>query len=155
MIEESFIKNQIEEKIAGTDFFIVDLSVDENNNIQVSLDSDTAITIDDCADVSRFVESRLNEQDENFSLQVGTAGVNNPLKLPRQYIKNIGRQLVVKTPDGEKFKGTLAQADNDTFTLTFNKKVKEDGKKKKKKVTEHRTFSYQEIKSAHVVVSFK
>lgn len=155
MIDRELVTQYIEEKIAGTDFFIVVLEIDAGNNIVVSLDSDSSIGIEDCVEVSSYVEEKLNRQEANFSLQVGTPGVNNPLVLPRQYRKNTGRQVVVLTHEGEKYKGKLLSANNEKFTIAFSKKVKDNGKKNKRKQTTHRTFSYSEIKSTKVVVSFK
>lgn len=155
MITKDLVTQHVNEALAGTDFFIVELELDDQNNIQVALDSDTSITIDDCVNVTRFVEEQLNEGGGNFSLQVSTAGATNPLKMPRQYKKNIGRQVTVQTNDDEKYKGTLSAADIETFTITFTKKVKQDNKKKKKKVTEQRTFAYHDVKSTKVVISFK
>lgn len=155
MIDKAVVEQYINEKIAGTDFFIVALDVDASNNISVSLDSDTSITIDDCVDVSHYVEQKLNTQDENFSLQVATPGVNNPLVLPRQYVKNIGRQVKIQTKADESYKGELVDADNESFTIAFTKKVKQEGTKKKKKRTQHQSFSYDDIKTTKVVVSFK
>ena len=135
--------------------FVVDLSVSTSNRISVTLDSEKGIPISYCVDISRLIEHNLDRDKEDFALEVSTAGLDQPLKMPRQYKKNVGRNVDVITNEDEKITGKLVKAGDDGFTVETEEKVKVEGKKKKElRVTSHE-FSYDDIKSVKIVVSFK
>ncbi|MDC1106621.1 ribosome assembly cofactor RimP, partial [Prolixibacteraceae bacterium] len=137
------------------DLFLVDLTVSSSNVITVVVDSDTSVNVDTCIELSRQVEHNLDRESEDFELSVYSAGLGEPLKLPRQYTKNLGRELDVVTSLGEKYVGVLKEADQDKFIIEESKKERVEGKKKKIVVTTEHSFSYTDIKTAKVVVSFK
>lgn len=134
--------------------FVVEVLVSGHaaqKKIKVVLDGDQGITISDCAQISRELSAQLNELSEipeNYTLEVSTPGLDQPLKLKRQYKKNIGRELKIVRKDKTIIKGTLTELTEDTLDLT---EVKNGGKKELKKVT----VPFDNIDKAFVQISFK
>ena len=111
------LENALEE---NKSLFLIDLNISEDDQIRVILDGDKGVTVEDCIAVSRAIEHNLDREEYDFSLEVMSAGVSEPLTLPRQYKKNIGRNLKIKTKNGEKLEGELTAATEDSFTLTWS-----------------------------------
>ena len=107
---EELIQAFLEER---KDIYLVDLKISAGNDVVVILDGDESLSIQDCLDASRAIEFNLDREEADFSLQVMSAGLSEPLKLPRQYKKNVGRELEVTTEDGEVIKGELLEADEE------------------------------------------
>lgn len=151
-------KQQVEEVVggalAGSNLYLVDLSVSPSNRITVLVDGDNGITIDQCAAISRAVEAAFNRDVEDYELEVSSPGVGQPLKITRQYLKNIGREVEVIRKNGVKVKGVLRSATDRNFTIEVEKRVLKEGEKRKKLVVEPETFDYTDIKSTKVLVSF-
>lgn len=132
MIDKSTIASIMEPALEGTDCFVVDVTVSATNDIVVEIDSDTSVDIDTCARLTRLVEEKLDRDVEDYSLEIGSAGLTSPLRVPRQYGKNIGNEVEVLTTDGRKLSGVLT-AINDSgtaITLAVSRKVKEPGQKR-------------------------
>ncbi len=110
MITENQIRELVEEKIAGTPNYIVEVAIRPVNQISVFIDSDEKVSIKDCVAVSKHIESKLDREIEDFELEVSSAGADQPLKLVRQYKKRIGRQVEVLKTDGQKITGKLIDA---------------------------------------------
>ena len=106
-------------------------------------------------ELSRYIESKLNREDEDYELEVGSAGIGQPFKVLQQYINHIGKEVEVLTKDGRKLSGVLKEADEQHFVVTIQKKVKEEGAKRPKLVDEDLTFTYEEIKYTKYLISFK
>lgn len=139
----------------GKDLFLVDIRVSADNDIDITIESDSRdVTLDDCVEMSRFIEGRLDRDVEDFSLTVGSAGLTAPFKLPRQYRKFVGSPIEVTFRDGHRQKAVLESADDEQFEISFEKLVAVEGKKKKVRETEHQTLKYSEIKSAKAVIKF-
>lgn len=141
----------VKTKLEGSDKFLVDLHISGDNRINVSIDGDNGITIDDCIELSRFIESNLDRNEEDFELNVASAGLDSPLKLRRQYVKNIGRCINVTTIDGEKTEGTLLEVSEGQIV------VEPDNRRRKKKEPaddENVTIPFDQIKVAKIVVKF-
>lgn len=154
MIEKEQIKN-IAEQYISEPMFLVDVSVRPGNIIVVEIDSDENIGIDDCITLSRSIESQLDREAEDFELEVGSAGITAPFKMPRQYKKNIGNEVEVLTKAGQKLSGVLKSADENGFVVTITKKVKPEGAKKKVEVEEDLPFGYDEVKYTKYQIRFK
>jgi ribosome maturation factor RimP len=118
MIKEEFIRNLSEQHLGATDKFIVSIKVTAGNNIRIFIDADNGVAISDCAQLSRFIESNLNLSNEIFDLEVSSAGLDSPLVQPRQYKKNIGREVKVKLKSGAEIKGTLTGISENGFEIT-------------------------------------
>ncbi|MDL2208135.1 ribosome assembly cofactor RimP [Parabacteroides sp. OttesenSCG-928-O15] len=154
-MDKEIIKQIVEEGLAGTDNYLIEVAVRPGNVIQVEIDSDQALGIDDCVVLSKFIESRLDREVEDYELEVGSAGITSPFKVLRQYQKNIGNEIEVLTKDGKKLTGVLKAADEAAFTLTITKQVKPEGAKRKVTVEEDLRYTYEEIKYAKYVIRFK
>ncbi len=136
------------------ELFLIDFTVDSNNKISITIDGDNGITVSDCIFISRSIEQNIDEEEYDFSIDVTSFGATSPLKLVRQYIKNISRDLEVKLQSGEKVEGTLTKADEEKITLEwYTREPKPVGKGK---VTVHKVkeIAYNDIVEAKVVIKF-
>lgn len=133
--------------------FLIDFTVGGDNAIKVVLDGDQGVTLQDCMDVSRAIEHNLDREEEDFALEVASAGATSPLKLPRQYKKNIGRKLKVRT-NSEELEGTLVQADEHTITLEWKAREPKPVGKGKVTVQKNRDIPFSEIQEAKVILKF-
>ena len=133
--------------------FLIDLSINDANKISIVLDGDFGVNLQDCIDVSRAVENNLDREEQDFSLEVASVGVGSPLKLIRQYKKNVGRTLIVKTGT-EIIEAELVEA-NDVFII-LSWKAREPKKvgKGKETVQKELQLPYADIKEAIVTVTF-
>ncbi|MBW6480807.1 MAG: ribosome assembly cofactor RimP [Bacteroidales bacterium] len=153
MIEKSRITAIVEEHLKDPDLFLVEVKVSGRNKIMVFLDGDKGVPISSCAEVSRHIESQLDRDVEDFELEVSSVGVDTPLTMPRQFVKNVGREIVYTDAEGKKVKAKLIEAGNNGITIE-----KEISKKKKKKEEAEdpvQKLTYNEVKDVKVQVSFK
>ncbi|GAT61507.1 ribosome assembly cofactor RimP [Paludibacter jiangxiensis] len=155
MIQKEQIYQFVEAFIADTENFIVDVKVNPENNIVVEIDSEKGIDIEYCAELSRFIESQLDREIEDYELEVGSAGLGSPFKVLKQYQKNIGNEVEVLTKGGKKFSAILKNAAEDAFTVTVTKQVKPEGAKRKITVEEDEVYSYNEVKYTKYLIRFK
>ena len=143
------LRQLVENQCAGTDRFLVDILVKPGNRIYVFIDGDHGVTISDCAELSRFIESQLDRESEDFELNVSSSGADQPIRLPRQYIKNIGRSLQVKLSEEHIITGKLEAIDDKGITLVTT------GDKKKKLPPETLNLHFEDIIESKVIISFK
>lgn len=136
------------------DLYLVDLKISAENDVVVILDGDTSLSLQDCLDASRAIEFNLDRESVDFSLQVMSAGLSEPLKLPRQYRKNIGRSLEVITNEDEKVEGELLSADEEKITLMLRYRRPKLVGKGKEDVEEEHVIHYADIKKALVIIKF-
>jgi ribosome maturation factor RimP len=140
----------------GKPLYIVEIVIFGDNNIYVEIDhEETSVSIEDCVAVSRNIEHNLDREEEDFQLEVSSAGLDKPLRNYKQYVKNIGRSLKVKLVEQGKLEGKLIQADKDQITLETERKERVEGKKKKINVIENIVLPYDKIGEAKIVISFK
>ena len=156
MIKREEIVRLVEEKLASSSYFLVDVIIKPGNSIVVEIDNDESISLDDCASLNRYLEECLDREKEDFELEVGSAGITSPFKILRQYTKNIGNEVEVQLKgSGGKVTGVLKSADEQGITITLEKKIKPEGAKKKITVEEDLTYSFEEIKHTKYVIRFK
>lgn len=136
------------------DLFLVDMKISAGNDIVIILDGDHSLSLQDCLDVSRAIEFNLDREETDFSLQVMSAGLSEPLKLPRQYKKNIGRELEITLNDDEKITGELTKVDDEKITLMLRYRRPKLIGKGKEDVEEEKEITFPEIKKALVVIKF-
>jgi len=146
MISEKFIRDLANSHLEGTDRFVVSVAVKPDNRIRIFIDSDTFVLIEHCIVLSKFIESNLDRGVEDFELNVSSSGLDQPYKLPRQYEKNIGREVSVLLKDNKKLEGTLVAADTESFDIKVITK-------EKKVITEtvHK-FLYPDIKETKEII---
>lgn len=155
MIDKNVVTRIVEEWLEGKDYFLVDVTVTPDDKIVVEIDHAEGVWIDDCVDLSRYIESKLNREVEDYELEVGSAGIGQPFKVLQQYIIHIGKEVEVQDKDGKKWTGVLVDANESNFTITMLTKVKPEGAKRPKLVEQNVTFTYDEIKYTKYLISFK
>lgn len=152
MIKEKQIKKLIDSQLQGTDKFLVDIIVKRGNSILVFIDGDEGVKLQDCIDLSRHIESNLDRDYEDFSLNVSSHGLDQPLKLLRQYKKNEGRGLSVLLSDGSKIKGKLIMAKEDGISILPDPEKK---KKKTDKELKEEFISFDQVQESKLIITFK
>jgi ribosome maturation factor RimP len=148
------VKQVVEEALLEKpSIFLIDLTVSDSFKIVVGIDGDNGVVLQDCIDVSRAIESNLDREEQDYSLEVASVGVGSPLKQIRQYKKNIGRTLIVKT-NTQNIEAELVEA-NDLFII-LSWKAREPKKvgKGKETVQKEEQIPYSDIKEAVVTVTF-
>jgi len=133
--------------------YLIDLSISTTNKIQVTVDGDNGVPLSECIRISRNVEHNFDREEEDFSLEVSTPDIAHPLKVKRQYIKNINRILKIKTSEQE-FEGTLVEADEDKIVLNWKAREPKPIGKGKVTVNKAAIISYKDIKEAKVKIVF-
>lgn len=149
MLNAAEISEKLRAYFSGTDKFLVEVLVKPGNRVFVFIDGDLGVTIEDCVKASRYLESILNRESEDFELNVSSAGADHPIVIPRQYSKNIGRAMRIKLQDDKELKGRLIAADDKGITIET-----ESDHKKKPAVTQI-FLEHNNIKEAKVIISFK
>ena len=137
-----------------SNIFLVDLKISNDKSIKIILDGDKEVNIKDCIDISRSMEGALDRDQEDFSLEVASAGVGSPLKFPRQYHKNLGRKLEVISTEGLKFEGDLTHVKEDAIELQWKQRETKRIGKGKVTVTKKKTILFDEISQAKVMIKF-
>lgn len=155
MIDKDVVKRLVEEWLEGKDYFLTDVTVSADNRIVVEIDHEEGVWIEDCVALSRHIEDRLDREEEDFELEVGSAGIGQPFKVLRQYEIHQGDRVEVLTADGRKLTGRLGGVGAETFTLTVEEKVKSEGQKRPKLVERDITFRYDEVKHTKYLIDFK
>lgn len=153
MIDKAKVAEIVNEKLTE-DQFLVDVTVSSGNEIHVMVDSDTGISINQIVEISRYVESKLDREAEDFELSVYSAGLTEPFKLVRQYKKNQGKEVEVLLLNGQKLNGLLKEVSDQGIDLEVTAKEKPEGSKKKELVTRVHHLGYSEIKEAKKIIKF-
>lgn len=155
MIDKNVVTRIVNEWLEGKDYFLVDITVSPDDKIVVEIDHAEGVWIDDCVELSRYIESKLNREEEDYELEVGSAGIGQPFKVLKQYLIHIGTDVEVLAKDGKKYVGVLSDANEENFTITIETKIKPEGAKRPKLVEQDITFTYEEIKYTKYLISFK
>ncbi len=143
----------MKEKISDTDIFLVDIQVRNNDNIFIFLDSENGLTINQCVEISKFVEMNLDREKKDFSLEVSSAGLDLPLKIIKQYKKYLNWDLEIITLNGEKIEANLSKVYEDGIKISY--KIKEKIKNKKVFSNKEKELKFNEIKTTKVIPKFK
>ena len=155
MINKETVENIALEWLNGKDYFLVDVTLDNNNKISVEIDHQDGVWIDDCAELSRFIEERLGAEGEDYDLEVGSAGLGQPFKVLRQYECHVGKEVETLTTDGRKLKGILKEVDAGHVVITVQQKIKPEGAKRPKLTDVDICLKMDEIKYTKYLISFK
>ena len=155
MIDKKTLIGLTEAYLQGSPNYLVDVRVEGGNAITIEIDNDEGVDIDDCAALSRHLESKLDRDTEDFELTVTSAGLTSPFKTPRQYKKFKGEEVEVLGKNGQKVTGILGSSNEEGFTLAVTKQVRPEGAKRKVDVTEQVHFAYDEVKHTKYLIRFK
>lgn len=155
MIKKELVCQIVDEWLEGKDYFLVEVIVTPDGKIVVEIDHKDGVWIEDCVELSRYIESKLNREVEDFELEVGSAGIGQPFKVLQQYYNHLGEEVEVLTKKGKKFSGVLKVVDESQFTISIEKKIKPEGAKRPKLLEEDESFTYDGIKYTKYLISFK
>ena len=155
MIEKSTVSQIVNDWLEGKEYFVVDVNVSPDDKILVEIDHAEGVWSEDCVELSRYIESKLNREEEDYELEVGSAGIGQPFKVLQQYYIHLGCDVEVLTKGGIKYTGVLKDVNEERFVVTVQKKVKEAGEKRPNLVDEDLCFTYDEIKYTKYLISFK
>ncbi len=136
------------------DLFLIEWHITPSHQIRIVLDGDKGVNLDDCISISRSIEHQLDREDQDFSLEVSSAGASTPLTMPRQYGKHIGRKLKVRTKDGEEVEATLNEVRKQGIHLTWKAREPKPVGKGKVTVTKEKDIDFTEIEMATVILKF-
>jgi len=148
------------EFLDGGSGFVVDIKVASGNVIRIDLENDDRTSIEDCVALSRHIEGSFDREEEDFSLDVGSPGLDKPLKVLRQYLKLIGKQVSVNPKDGKKMEGELVNIEEENgevkgLVIKTREKKRIEGRKAKQWVEEEHRFQASDIEWTKVIISFK
>ena len=155
MIDKKVVVTAVEEWLKDNDYFLVDVMFAEGDKIVVEIDHADGVWIEDCAELSRFMQERLGDELGDYELEVGSAGIGQPFKVEQQYLNHIGKDVEVLDAEGKKVQGVLKQVDGRNFVVTVKEKQKLEGKKRPQLVDVDKTFNMDNIKYTKYLLSFK
>ena len=155
MINKEVVKTFVEEWLQGNDYFLVDIIFGAEDRIVIEIDHADGVWIEDCAELSRFLQEKLGDELGDYELEVGSAGLGQPFKVEQQYKNHIGDEVEVLQLDGQKLKGFLKTVEDRNFTITVQEKQTVEGKKRPVMVDIDKTFSMDEVKSVKYLLAFK
>ena len=146
MIDKNVVKSLVEEWLEGKDYFLVDIQISSDDKIVVEIDHADGVWIEDCVELSKYIEDRLSRDEEDYELEVGSAGLGQPFKVPQQYKIFVGKEVEVLDKDGKKVKGVLKSVDGNDFVVAVNEKVHVEGKKRPVKMDVDHAYKMDEVK---------
>ena len=155
MIDKNVVRNLVEEWLQDKEYFLVDVEISPDDRIVVEIDHADGVWIEDCVELSRYIEDRLDRDEEDYELEVGSAGLGQPFKVPQQYVNFIGKNVEVLDGDGKKVKGVLKSVDGNDITVTVAEKVKQEGKKRPVLTDVDHTYQMDKVKYTKYLISFK
>ena len=146
MIDKKVVREIVEQWLEGREYFLVDIEVNADDRIVVEIDHADGVWIEDCVELSKFVEANLSRDEQDYELEVGSAGLGQPFKVPQQYANHVGKEVEVLSAEGKKVRGVLTSADGSQFTVNVEEKVKVEGKKRPVIQSVEHTFDMQKVK---------
>ena len=155
MIDAKSVIEIAERHMADSDMFVVECKVSPMGDIELLIDSDTAVKLEDCAALNRAIEAELDREVEDYSLMVASAGIGSELKQLRQYKKILGSSVEVLLKDGVKVLAKLNDANEEGIQISYEEKQIVEGKKRKQIVEVTKEFAWGEIKYVKEYLDFK
>ena len=155
MINKDTVRSIVEEWLDGKEYFLVDIEISPDDRIVVEIDHADGVWIEDCVELSRFIEDHLSRDEEDYELEVGSAGLGQPFKVAQQYHCFVGKDVEVLDADGKKYKGVLKAVKGNDFTVTVQEKQKVEGKKRPQLVDIDHTFQMDKVKYTKYLINFK
>ena len=155
MIDKAKVKELVGQWLDGKDYFLTDLTVTPDDCITVEIDHADGVWIEDCVQLSRYIEEHLSRDEEDYELEVGSAGLGQPFKVLRQWQNHVDKQVEIITADGRKLKGILREADAEHIVLTTRQKVQVEGKKRPVLQDVDVNLPMAEVTSGRYIIDFK
>ena len=156
MINKNTIERAVEAWLEKNDYYLVDVEMTADDRIVIEIDHADGVWIEDCADLSRFLQEQLGDELGDYELEVGSAGIGQPFKVLQQYKNHVGKEVEVMQQDGQKVEGILKSVGDDrTFVVTVKEKQRLEGKKRPVLVEVDRPFSVDGVKYCKYQLNFK
>ena len=156
MITKETLKTLVEEWLQShADYFLVDIKMCDDDRIVIEIEHADGVWIEDCAELSRFLQEKLGDELGDYEMEVGSAGLGQPFKVAQQYVNHVGDNVEVVDAEGKKNVGVLKSVEGNTFTVTVQEKQIPEGKKRPVKVDVDKTYSMDEVKSTKYLLAFK
>ena len=155
MINKEVVKTLVDEWLQNGDYFLVDIIFSADDRIVIEIDHADGVWIEDCAELSRFLQEKLGEELGDYELEVGSAGLGQPFKVEQQYKNHIGDEVEVLQADGKKVQGILKEVNGREFVVTVKEKQTVEGKKRPVMVDVDKTYTMDGVKYAKYVLAFK
>ena len=157
MINKDVVKTAVEEWLSQNEYFLVDVEMTPDGRIVIEIEHTDGVWIEDCAELSRFLQEKLGEELGDYELEVGSAGIGQPFKVVQQYRNHIGKEVEVLALDGKKLQGILKEVSDDgqSFVVTVKEKQKQEGKKRPVIVEVDKAFNVNEVKYTKYLLTFK
>lgn len=155
MIDKNVVKKIVDEWLTDKEYFLVDVEVSPDDKIVVEIDHADGVWIEDCVELSRYIEEHLSRDEEDYELEVGSAGLGQPFKVPQQYECFVGKEVEVLDADGQKVKGVLKSVDGNDFVVTVTEKVKVEGKKRPQLQDVDHAYQMDKVKYTKYLINFK
>ena len=157
MIDKNIIKTTVDEWLQNGDYYLVDVEMTADDRIVIEIDHADGVWIEDCADLSRFLQEKLGDELGDYELEVGSAGIGQPFKVLQQYRNHIGKEVEVMQQDGQKTQGILKEVNDEGthFVVATKEKQRVEGKKRPVLVEVDKTFAIAEVKYCKYMLNFK
>ncbi len=157
MIDKNVIKTAVEEWLEQNEYYLVDVEMTPDERIVIEIDHADGVWIEDCADLSRFLQEKLGEELGDYELEVGSAGIGQPFKVIQQYRNHIGKEVEVLQQNGLKIQGILKEVSEDgtQFVITAKEKQYVEGKKRPVLVDVDKAFAISDVKYCKYLLNFK
>ena len=146
MIDKQYIQTLIEEKLQGTGYELITLKISAQQEILLEIDSIQGVDLNFCAELNHYLVEKLDAENLDYSLEVGSVSLTDPFKTKMQYEKHLNHDVEVLAGDGKKYRGVLVSVDEDTFSIDTEVMVAVEGKKRKQKQIQTSTYAYGEVK---------
>jgi ribosome maturation factor RimP len=151
----SEIIDAIDSEIVARGLYIIDVTVSKDNDVEVTIESEEGkVELEDCVAISRFFETKFDRETEDYSLTVTSAGLDQPFKVLKQFVKAVGKKVEVQLKGGKKMVAVLEAADEESITLKYSQKEAVEGKKKKEIVEHVDRFTMDQVNSVRPFVEF-
>ncbi|MBO5943262.1 MAG: ribosome assembly cofactor RimP [Bacteroidales bacterium] len=151
----SEIIDAIGSEIVARGLYIIEVTVSKDNDVEVTIESEEGkVELEDCVAISRFFETKFDRETEDYSLTVTSAGLDQPFKVLKQFVKAVGKKVEVQLKGGKKMVAVLEAADEESITLKYSQKEAVEGKKKKEIVEHVDRFTMDQVNSVRPFVEF-
>ena len=151
----SEIIDAIESEIVARGLYIIEVTVSKDNDVEITIESEEGkVELEDCVSISRFFETKFDRETEDYSLTVTSAGLDQPFKVLKQFVKAVGKKVEVQLKGGKKMVAVLEAADEESITLKYSQKEAVEGKKKKEIVEHMDRFTMDQVNSVRPFVEF-
>ena len=151
----SEIIDAIDSEIVARGLYIIEVTVSKDNDVEVTIESEEGkVELEDCVAISRFFETKFDRETEDYSLTVTSAGLDQPFKVLKQFVKALGKKVEVQLKGGKKMVAVLEAADEESITLKYSQKEAVEGKKKKEVVEHVDRFTMDQVNSVRPFVEF-